>query len=166
MQNAERITSHLSSSVCCPKDECCGRNCFALCPGPVLNLASPRCSFLPTLIYHRLRSVTMFKLCRDTSLSVVLISVVSAQMPPDSQGHNRYTMNELEPFYFDDTGPQGFTTITHCLVLEMRRGRNPEILIRASKFRLLDVARASSYDDGTIRYGLACCRLGRHLPCR
>lgn len=47
----------------------------------------------------------MFKIINAIGLSVVVISVVSAQMLPDSQG---YTMNELEHLYFDDTGPQGY----------------------------------------------------------
>ena len=39
------------------------------------------------------------------SLIVVLVSIVSTQMLPDSEA---FTINELEHLYFDDTGPQGF----------------------------------------------------------
>ena len=47
----------------------------------------------------------MLAILDDIGLVVVALSMVSAQMLPDSQA---LTVNELEHLYFDDTGPQGF----------------------------------------------------------
>ena len=47
----------------------------------------------------------MLAILDDIGLVVVALSMVSAQMLPDSQA---FTVNELEHLYFDDTGPQGF----------------------------------------------------------
>lgn len=47
----------------------------------------------------------MLTILEGVGLSVIVCSLISAQMLPDSQA---FTMNELEHLYFDYTGPQGF----------------------------------------------------------
>jgi hypothetical protein len=81
----------------------------------------------------------MLTILRGVSLFVVVTSVVSPQMLPDSQA---LIMNELEHLYFDDTGPQGFKSgIVPCTnYVDSTTGRNNNSLGRQTSAQWLRTA--------------------------